>query len=116
MIYDKQMPYTNIMKRRAAEKRYYLKHKQLYIDKNRRRKKELAEFVISLKHHPCADCGLIFPHYVMDFDHLDKRQKISSINRMTSVHMYSKSKILEEIKKCELVCANCHRIRTHKRI
>ena len=38
------MPYTDILKRRAAEKRYYYKNKQLYIDKNKRRKKELAEF------------------------------------------------------------------------
>lgn len=109
------MPYIDIAKRRAAEKRYYLKHKQLYIDKNNRRKKELADFVVSLKHKPCMDCGIPYPHYVMDFDHRDENKKIASINRMTNVHMYSKAKILEEIKKCDLVCANCHRIRTHNR-
>ena len=109
------MPYIDIAKRRAAEKRYYQKHKQLYIDKNNRRKKELANFVISLKQKPCMDCGIIYPYYVIDFDHRDKDKKIASVNRMTSVHMYSKTKILEEIEKCDLVCANCHRIRTYNR-
>lgn len=109
------MPYTDILKRRAAEKRYYYKNKQLYIDKNKRRKKELAEFIISLKHMPCKDCGILYPHYVMDFDHLGECKKIASVSRMASEHMYSKTKIVEEIKKCDLVCANCHRIRTYKR-
>ena len=60
---------------------------------------------------PCADCGLIYPPYVMDFDHIDptgKTELVSQLVRMNS------SKMIEEMKKCELVCANCHRIRTHR--
>ena len=109
------MPYKDIFKRRAAHKRYYLKNRQLYIDKNSRRKKELAEFVISLKKKPCMDCGVEYPHFVMDFDHRDKNQKLSSVSEMVSLHMYSKEKILKEVEKCDLICSNCHRIRTYTR-
>lgn len=59
------------------------------------------------------DCGKKYPPYVMDFDHRDRRTKIAGINQMINLHSYSKDKILIEINKCDLVCANCHRIRTY---
>ena len=49
----------------------------------------------------------------MDFDHRDRKTKLTNINRMINYRSYSKEKILEEIEKCDLVCANCHRIRTY---
>lgn len=107
------MPYKDIAKRRECHKRYYNKHRELYKAKNIRRKGELAYLVISLKRKPCMDCGATYPHYVMDFDHRNKNTKVDSINRMINIHMYSKKKIIEEIGKCDLVCANCHRIRTY---
>src|SRR3989339_326117 len=110
------MPYRDIFKRRAAHRRYYQKNVQLYINKNSRRKKELASFVNSLKQKSCSDCGHKYPYYAMDFDHRDESQKLTTINRMVSTHRYSKDKILKEIEKCDLVCANCHRIRTYNRI
>lgn len=110
------MPYTNILKRRACHKRYYLRNKQLYKDKNIKRRNELISFVISLKQKPCMDCNIQYPYYAMDFDHRDKKTKLDSINQMVNYHRYSKEKILEEIKKCDLICANCHRIRTYCRV
>ena len=107
------MAYKDLNKRRDAHKRYYLRNKQLYRQKNIRRKKLLVDFVISLKQKPCMDCGVQYPHYVMDFDHRDRKTKLTSINRMINFHSYAKNKILEEIEKCDLVCANCHRIRTY---
>lgn len=110
------MPYTDIEKRRACHKRYYVKNKLLYKQKNSRRRKELIDFVISLKQKPCMDCGIQYPPYVMDFDHRDRSTKLTTINRMINFHSYSKEKIVEEIEKCDLVCANCHRIRTYCRV
>ena len=107
------MPYKDVIKRRECHKKYYLKNKELYREKNVRRKKELINFVISLKQKPCMDCGIQYPYYVMDFDHRNKKNKLTTINRMINYHSYSKKKILEEIRKCDLVCANCHRIRTY---
>jgi hypothetical protein len=48
----------------------------------------------------------------MDFDHLDSNIKIDTIGNLRSC---SRKRILAEVAKCELVCANCHRTRTHKR-
>jgi hypothetical protein len=54
-----------------------------------------------------------YPPFVMDFDHVsgDKIDDICNLRRKTANWW----KILEEIEKCDLVCANCHRARTHYR-
>ncbi len=78
------------------------------------RKKKKA-FVRSYKDgRPCADCGLSYPHFVMDFDHARGKKSFA----LSTVHygLWSNERILAEIAKCDLVCANCHRIRTHNRL
>jgi len=59
---------------------------------------------------PCMDCGGTFPVECMDFYHLPQFKK--SFGIMQQYANYRRQRILEEIDKCELVCANCHRIRT----
>lgn len=59
---------------------------------------------------PCSDCEKFYPSVVMDFDHLgDKWRNVGSLIN------YSLTTIKAEIEKCEIVCANCHRIRTWDR-
>lgn len=55
----------------------------------------------------------VFPPHVMDFDHIngDKRGEVSSF-----VYSSSTETLLAEAAKCHVVCANCHRIRTHARL
>lgn len=75
---------------------------------------KLQEFVRQYKNaNPCKDCGRNFPYYVMDFDHC-KGKKTNNINEITKRNL-SFAKLQNELKKCELVCSNCHRVRTHKR-
>ena len=62
---------------------------------------------------PCADCGLKYPSYVMDFDHV-RGEKKGNIATMVGVATALKT-LLAEIEKCEVVCSNCHRHRTHAR-
>ena len=95
---------------------HYLRNRQRYIDRSQRRKQELwAERTrLLLEHfaeHPCVDCGETDP-VVLEFDHLrDKRFDIGP--KLTT---YAWDDILEEIAKCDVVCANCHRRRTaHRR-
>jgi hypothetical protein len=64
-----------------------------------------------IKKSPCADCGQTFPPCCMDFDHV-RGEKRFSISRCVT---RSWDAIQSEINKCDLVCANCHRIRTFKR-
>ncbi len=58
---------------------------------------------------PCTDCGGMFPVYVMHWDHLPGFEKHDAISTLLGG---SRDVVLEELKKCELVCANCHVMRT----
>lgn len=62
------------------------------------------------KRNPCLDCGGTFHLEAMEFDHRsDKRFEISQARDVSTV------RLLEELGKCDLVCANCHRVRTANR-
>lgn len=92
---------------------YYKNNSEYFLNKNRLRKKLLSEFVNNIKNNPCMDCGIKYPPVAMDFDH--RENKLYNISEMVMYKGSSKKNILKEIKKCDLVCANCHRIRTHER-
>jgi len=65
-----------------------------------------------LKGKKCVDCGED-DIVTFDFDHRDSKTKSYSISKMIS-DAFSWKKILEEIKKCDIRCANCHRKKTAK--
>jgi hypothetical protein len=67
---------------------------------------EIAE----LKKKPCMDCGKKYPAYVMDFDHRPGEAKVGNISQLINLHPL---KALAEVEKCDLICSNCHRERTH---
>lgn len=62
------------------------------------------------KAKPCADCGVQYPYYVMDFDHV-RGTKLFNIGEGAT--NFGQERLLAEIEKCDVVCANCHRERTH---
>jgi hypothetical protein len=66
-----------------------------------------------LKEAPCMDCGGFFPPAAMDFDHV-RGEKLSSISKLVSDSARWELVVIE-IEKCDLVCANCHRLRTNLR-
>lgn len=70
------------------------------------------EIIREHKNVPCADCGIRYPYYMMDFDHRPDEEKIYTISRALTLTV---DKLLIEIEKCDVVCANCHRKRTHER-
>jgi hypothetical protein len=97
--------------KRSPEQRVRDTKSQIRADKLRR------EWVNSLKQDPCFDCGNRFPPYVMDFDHrpgTDKAHAIMSCVSMLATRV-PRATVLAEIAKCDLVCSNCHRERTHQR-
>ena len=65
-----------------------------------------------LQAHPCVDCGESNP-IVLDFDHRDPSIKTSNVPRLTR---YSWKRVIEELKKCDVRCSNCHRVRTAKQL
>ena len=66
---------------------------------------------------PCMDCNGVFKWCAMDFDHRPgeiKKFKISDAGTNIS-SPENIIKVLMEIDKCDIVCANCHRVRTQNR-
>lgn len=108
------MPTNNKSKQAIYSSRHYNKNKEEYYARNKMKILALKAYVESTKwNKPCVDCNCIYPPYVMDYDHLG--DKLYSISDMTKRGATTK-KIDQEIAKCELVCANCHRARTYDRI
>src|SRR4051812_6851725 len=93
---------TDWKRRNPAKQRAYI-YKSLNTKRTARREK-LRE----LKNQPCEDCGISYPYYVMEFDHIRGIKK----GHLSLVSNFSDSEFLEEILKCDVVCANCHRERT----
>jgi len=62
---------------------------------------------------PCADCSNSFHFAIMEFDHRPGEIKKRNISKM---YGYSLKNIELEIAKCDIVCANCHHLRTYDRI
>jgi hypothetical protein len=56
----------------------------------------------------------MYPAYVMDSDHRDGRQKRLNIGRDALSELSSLEALRAEIDNCDVVCANCHRMRTHR--
>ena len=101
--------------RAAYHREHYLANKERYIAAARQRRKALVEertqyLVTFLRAHPCVDCGETDP-IVLEFDHL--RDKKFSISEGLQGRRWQD--VLDEIAKCQVVCANCHRRRTAKR-
>lgn len=83
------------------------------VDRNHHRAFVISrrELMHALKAKPCRDCGRTFPPECMDFDHV-RGTKRHGVGRMKLQRM---DFLMKEIAKCDLVCSNCHRIRTSMR-
>lgn len=100
---------------RRSSKDYYASnkahHRQVIKNRNQKLRKENRQRLCDyLRSHPCVDCEES-DIVVLDFDHL--RDKSFNISTMIDGHSWDK--ILAEIAKCDVVCANCHRRRTGQR-
>jgi hypothetical protein len=63
----------------------------------------------------CADCGYRAHAEALDLDHVDSAHKVDDVSRLVSKRV-AWSSLIAEIAKCDVVCANCHRVRTRKRL
>ncbi len=107
------MPYKDPIKQKEAQHRSYLKNIEKNKEKNKTYREKVREYVrLQKESDPCTDCGKYFPYYVMEYDHL--HSKINSVAKIVSNG--TMNQVIEEIKKCELVCSNCHKVRTWSRM
>ena len=96
---------------------HYDNNKRYYLDKARRRNKKIKKdnrvYIANyLKSHPCVDCGEK-DILVLEFDHKNRTEKRYNISKMLMWKL-PLEKLVEEIDKCEVRCANCHRRKTEK--
>ena len=59
---------------------------------------------------PCADCGIKYPAFVMDFHHVGDKEKAFTISKSGTNASWERLK--KEVAKCVVLCSNCHRMRT----
>lgn len=99
---------------RASSRAHYRRNTLSYLERARaqrqRHRRENHDLVMSyLAKHSCVDCGESDP-VVLDFDHVDPASKSDNVSRLMSTA--SPGVLLREIVKCQVRCANCHRMRT----
>ena len=108
--YDrKEKMFQHICRKCQSEYRkiHYEKNKQKYIDKAKVFTQSMVEWFIEYKKTlKCVECGED-RYWVLDFHHRDPKEK--DIEVSTLIRRGSKSKILNEIEKCDVLCSNCHR-------
>jgi hypothetical protein len=100
--------------RSAYGKLHYEKHREKYMSRTRRPRHTQRDaywfwLMNYLTSHPCVDCGQTDP-IVLQFDHRDGSTKVGTIGAM--LNRASWATLLCEIAKCDVRCANCHRLRT----
>jgi hypothetical protein len=101
--------------RRAYDRRYYRERGKptRHAPKRARATTERAWMAALKEGVPCTDCGDVFPVWVMHWDHLPGFEKLGCISEM--VGSRSRAVTIADLEKCELVCANCHVLRTIRR-
>ena len=109
-------PYKDPEKRRKYNKeyqkeyspKYYKKNKEMLKQKKEKRRKKMREWIQNLTSTlKCSKCNEN-RSYCLDFHHINPKQKKFNIKNSIGGG-YGKKRILEEIDKCIVLCANCHR-------
>jgi hypothetical protein len=98
-------------KKKEYQKEYYQKTKDAQLEAREKGRKPKRDYLRRAKSVPCMDCGILYPFYVMDFDHRDPSDKSSNVSKL--VKTGTLQELIDEIAKCDVVCSNCHRERTY---
>jgi hypothetical protein len=110
--------YTRRIDAQAYAHRHYEANRDAYLARattaNKKQRIRARNLVREAKGVPCTDCGVRYPTYVMQFDHV-RGVKLFDIGARAGQGTISLVKLRTEIAKCEVVCANCHAERTYQR-
>jgi hypothetical protein len=109
------MFYVAIEAKRAAQGRHHWHCRFCQREINSARRRPRQDYVDAVKlANGCADCGLRSPHpEIYDFDHLPGFDKVAGVSALLTKGTFDG--LVAEVAKCDVVCANCHRIRTRSR-
>lgn len=95
-------------KRYHTDPSYKLWHRK---DSNMRYAKA-RKLINERKNVPCQDCKIKYPPWVMEFDHRTGSDKKFTIGHCGKT--MAPTRLIAEMDKCDVVCANCHAERTHR--
>ena len=130
--YNKKYKKTNRECIRKYRKKHYVNHKEesaryskeyyennierckmVFNNRKREIKKQWYEFLTVLGHTTCSVCGYNKCFAAIEYHHIDPENKKYEIGRLfcLAFNKYNKEKLLSEIFKCNVLCANCHRER-----
>jgi len=110
------MPYKDASVKKAKHAEYSRKHyeknkEEVKLKTKTTRKEEMAKWYAFKATLKCTHCGF-FHIACLDFHHVDPSTKLDSVHRLVNNGQFALAK--EEMKKCIVLCANCHRIHHHK--
>lgn len=100
--------------RKSYDAGYHRSIRERRIEQASERREKFFDWYLSLKAgRPCADCGAVFHPAAMQFDHRPGTDKLANVANLARQNC--RLRLLAEIEKCDLVCANCHAVRTFSR-
>ena len=94
-------------RQKRDQKKYYDRTRDVRVAYQKQKRTERKQWAINYLGGVCKHCGGTFHHSVYDFHHVDPTQKDYSLGQLISSKV---TKLKEELDKCILLCANCHRI------
>ena len=118
-LYNEGKSYSQIANELGCSKGTIAYHvgngvKDKTLKRQRDSRSKRSKYIQNLKQESgCADCKENYPYYMLEFDHRFGETKLFCISRAPAV---SEKMFLEELAKCDIVCANCHAMRTYMRL
>ncbi len=110
---DDHQRYCKPCKRAADAERYKNAPQHRHRQRKAQRKARAADARALKEGKPCTDCGHTFHFSAMEWDHLPGSKKTANPSNLANNGLWER--FLKEIENCELVCANCHAVRTFNR-
>lgn len=100
--------YANRQKCAENAKRYREKNGLYIRDKQKADKRKRKLVAIGFLGSVCKDCGGSYPPAIYEFHHIDPKLKTKDPSKMLGLSL---ERLFKELDNCELLCANCHRLR-----
>lgn len=110
---DKQLEQTRLRylnnpeKYKEYQRQYRKANSELILERTRKKRKERMDLAISILGGKCHKCENVFDNCQYDFHHVDPSEKDFTVSEGI---LLGKDRFFNEIKKCILLCANCHRL------
>ena len=119
-LHNQGLSYSQIAKELGCSKgtiAYHLGNgvKDKTFARQRDRRNKIRKYLQDYKQqHGCMDCREDYPYYILEFDHRPEHDKLFNLSQSSA--KYSLEQIKTEVAKCDVVCSNCHRLRTWSRV